>query len=122
MSYMGAKAEFMRRVHLDRDVAVLFRMLQCPQFNAIASKHLSDVGMEGRDRLDKLGCFNLTTMYYHEAVIRDINEENMVRHVSCCVTLRCHLSPRSMHASVLALCISSICMFFVAFLFSSKKW
>jgi hypothetical protein len=81
LSYGGAKAEFVRRTQLDNDVKVLFRMLQCPMFFAIASKHLSDVGFEGRDQLDKLANVDLTHQYYYSAVIRDINEGNMIRHV-----------------------------------------
>lgn len=81
MSYTGAKAEFVRRVCLDKDVRVLFRMLQTPMFNAIVSQHLSDVGMEGRDQLDKLANVDLTHEYYYHSVMRDINEGNMVRHV-----------------------------------------
>jgi hypothetical protein len=81
LSYSGSKAEFVRRTRLDSDVKVLFRMLQCPMFYAIASKHLSDVGFEGRDQLDKLATVDLTHQYYYSAVIRDINEGNMIRHV-----------------------------------------
>ena len=82
MSYFGAKSEYLRRIQLDKDVAILFRMLQSPPFHAIAATYLSDVGMEGRDKLDRLANVDLTHQYYYNAVIREVNEANMVKHVS----------------------------------------
>ena len=80
-TFHDAKATYIRRAKVDRDVGLIFSMVTRPQLQVRATEYLVSIGVEARDCLQRLARVDLTHGYYVNAVLREINDVAMVQHV-----------------------------------------
>jgi hypothetical protein len=82
--FAEAKATYIRRAKVDRDVRLIFRMVLKPQLQVRACEYLVSIGVEARDCLQRLSKVDMTHAYLVDSVLREINEVAMVQHVRGC--------------------------------------